>query len=235
MPQRFLLDRHTRPLYLGLLLVGCGAAPGAVVPEGSAPLSADQVRAWVAPTRPAAHRLYRYRWLYRDERSSIGGRGSARLAPPDSVRLDVTVALGVASGSGVVVNDTMVWGRPEDLLARFVPNYDLMWAMFGVARLPPPGAAIIGTDQGDARIWSYTQGADTVSYRLDGGEAPRLAAEARSGRHVLGRVETRLGADGRPTSTRLIVPSGPARLDITFESIDSVAAFPESLWAPDQP
>ncbi len=117
MPQRFLLDRRGLALYLGLLVSACGGAPGAVVPADAAALSADQVATWVGPTRPDAHRLYRYRWLYRDDRSSVGGRGTARVAPPDSARLDVTVALGVASGAGVVVSDTMVWGQPEDLLA----------------------------------------------------------------------------------------------------------------------
>lgn len=235
MAQRFLLDPRGFGLYLGLLIAGCGGTPGAVAPEGAPPLGADQVAAWVAPTMPAAHRLYRYRWLYRDDRSSVGGRGSARVAPPDSARLDVTVALGVASGAGVVVNDTMLWGRPEDLLARFVPNYDLMWAMFGVARTPPPGAAITGAEDGTSRSWRYADGPDTLAYRLSAGADPRLEAEVRRGREVLGRVETRLNAAGLPSSTRLVVPSGPARLDITFESIDSVAPFPSDLWIPGQP
>lgn len=234
MLQRFLLDRRTRVLYLGLLIAGCGGAPGGVVPEDASTVSPAQVAAWVRPTQPDDHRLYRYRWLYRDERSSVGGRGTARLAPPDSARLDVTVALGVASGAGVVVADTMLWGRPEDLLARFVPNYDLMWAMFGVARMPPEGARVVGADQNGTRAWRYAVGPDTVAYLLAGGADPRLEAEVRRGRQVLGRVETRLDAAGLPASTRLDVPSGPARLDITFESIDSVAPFPADLWRPDQ-
>lgn len=235
MAQRFLLDRRAGGLYLGLLIAACGGTPGAVVPEGAPELSAAEVSAWIAPTLPTAHRLYRYRWLYRDDRSSVGGRGSARLAPPDSVRLDVAVALGVASGAGVVVDDTTLWGRPEDLLARFVPNYDLMWAMFGVARHPPPGAAITGADDETARSWQYADGPDTLAYRLTSGAERRLEAEVRRGRDVVGRVETRLTPAGVPSSTRLVIPRGPARLDITFESIDSVAPFPTDLWVPGEP
>lgn len=235
MAQRFLLDRRTRGLYLGLLVVGCGGPPGSVVPADAPQLPAGQVAEWVAPTQPAAHRLYRYRWLYRDDRSSVGGRGSARVAPPDSARLDVTVALGVASGAGVVVDDTMLWGRPEDLLARFVPDYDLMWAMFGVARVPPSGAVVTGADDGVARSWRYAHEGDTLAFRLSSGASPRLDAEVRRGRNVVGRVETQLTATGTPSSTRLVIPSGPARLDITFESIDTVAPFPADLWAPGEP
>lgn len=235
MAQRFLLDRRACGLYLGLLIAGCSGAPGGVVPADAPSLPPEQVAAWVAPTTPAAHRIYRYRWLYRDARSSVGGRGSARIAPPDSARLDVNVALGVASGAGVVVNDSMLWGRPEDLLARFVPNYDLMWAMFGVARRPPRGVAAAGVDDGTARTWRYAHKGDTVSYRLFYGERARLDAEVRRGTDVLGRVETQLTAAGMPTSTRLVIPSGPARLDITFESIDSVAPFPADLWTPREP
>ncbi|MDQ2670679.1 MAG: hypothetical protein M3Y31_08615 [Gemmatimonadota bacterium] len=227
-----MLDRRAGALYLGLLIAGCGGTPGAVVPDDAASVSAEQVAAWVAPTRPDAHQIYRYRWLYRDERSSIGGRGSARVAPPDSVRLDVSLALGVGSGSGVVVNDTMLWGRPQELLARFVPDYNLMWAMFGVARQPPAGATITGADQGSSRAWRYADGPDTVAYVLTSGETPRLEAEVKRGRQVLGRVETRYTAAGTPASTRLDVPTGPARLDITFEQIDSVAPFPADLWTP---
>ena len=235
MVQRFLLDRRSIGLYLGPLIAACGGGPGAVLPEDAATVSAAQVAEWVGPTLPAAHRLYRYRWLYRDDRSSVGGRGSARVAPPDSARLDVNAALGIASGAGVVINDTMVWGQPEDLLARFVPNYDLMWAMFGVARIPPAGAAITGADRPGERAWRYVEDGDTLIYRLTSGDSPVLEAEVRRGRDVVGRVETRLGSAGLPTSTRLVVPSGPARLDITFENIDSVAPFPPDLWVPGQP
>ena len=235
MAQRFLLDRLGGGLYLGLLIAACGGTPGRVVPTDAPPLRADEVAAWVAPTMPSAHRLYRYRWLYRDERSSVGGRGSARVAPPDSARLDVAVALGVASGAGVVVNDTMLWGRPEDLLARFVPDYDLMWAMFGVARRPPAGAAISGMAEGPVRSWRYADGGDTLAYRLSSGDGARLEAEVRRGGKVIGRVETQLSPAGLPSSTRLDIPSGPARLDITFESIDSVAPFPTDLWVPGEP
>ncbi len=122
---------------------------------------------------------------------------------------------------------------PEDLLARFVPNYDLMWAMFGVARMPPSGSRVVGADQGGTRAWRYADGADTVAYRLAGGPDPRLETEVKRGREVLGRVETRLDTTGMPATTRLVVPSGPARLDITFESIETVGPFPSDLWLPD--
>ena len=200
-----------------------------------APVERDSALAWTHATLPRTTTAIRFRWRYEDERVKYAGRGSARIAPPDSARLDVSAALGVASGAGVVVDDTMVWGRPEDLLARFVPNYDLMWAMFGVARVPPPGATITGAERAGERAWRYAHGGDTLIYRLTSGDPALLEAEVRRGSDVIGRVETRLGSAGLPTSTRLVVPSGPARLDITFENIESVAPFPPDLWVPGQP
>src|SRR4051795_5738777 len=106
MAQRFRIDRPGVLPYLpGIvaILAGCGSAPGPLVPVAAAPVSPEKVAEWVRPTVPAEPRLLRFKWLYRDERSSAGGRGSARIAPPDSLRFDVAGAFGggAASGGGV--------------------------------------------------------------------------------------------------------------------------------------
>lgn len=232
MPQRFLLDRRLAGLYLGVLAAACGGSPGSVVPADAPTLTPAQVAEWTAAHRPEGNRIHRFRWLYRDDRSSIGGRGSTRVAAPDSLRLDVTVALGAGSGAGVVVGDSVLWGRPEDLLARFVPNFDLMWAMFGAVRTPPDGARITGLERAGARVWQYAAGADTTTFVL-ADDGTSLDASARRAGDLVGTVETRL-AEGRPVSARLTVPSGPARLDITFDSTEAVPSFPADLWEPDR-
>src|ERR671918_1111220 len=150
MAQRLLIDRPARLAYLGLALAGlaCRGAPGPVVPASAGPVSREQVVEWVRGTQPAEHRLHRFKWLFRDEQSSAGGRGSARIAPPDSMRFDVAGPFGSGAASAAVIGSRPLWAEPPDAVKKLVPNYPLMWAMFGVARLPPDGDSLRGLAEG---------------------------------------------------------------------------------------
>src|SRR5215207_4827517 len=148
MPQRLLVDRRVLLAYLALALAGCRSAPGSLVPVAAAPVSGAQVAEWVGATVPPEHRLHRFKWLFQDERSSAGGRGSARIAPPDSMRFDVAGPFGSGAASAAVVGDRPLWTEPPDAIEKMVPNYPLMWAMFGVARLPEDGATLRGLAEG---------------------------------------------------------------------------------------
>lgn len=235
MPQRFQFDRRGLVPYLGFLAVACGPrTPGALVPAAAAPVDRAQVEAWAVASSPEGHQLYRFRWQLQDERGAAGGRGTARLAAPDSVRLDVSGPLGSGRGSAVVVGDTALWTDPDDVIERLVPSFPLMWAMFGMMRLPPEGAALRGLSDSSVTIWEAAEGADTVAYVRQRSPA-RLLAEVRAGGKVVGRVETELGPDGRPVSSRLTVPSVPARLNLTFTSSTASEPFPGTLWLPGAP
>jgi hypothetical protein len=240
MPQRFLLDRRRPAAYLAPVLVawivaGCGpkAAPPLLSPA-AAPATLDQVRAWVAETTPTGYRLQRFRWQLRDDRGAAGGRGTIRFAAPDSVRLDVAGPFGAGRAAAVVVGDSAVWTDPKDAIERLVPSYPLMWALFGVARLPPPDADLSGQRDSTSTAWRYVSGADTVAYARTAGAAPHLLTEVRQGSKLIGRVDATLGADGRPVSARLTVPSVPARLDLTFTTSTTPPAFASDLWLPGQ-
>ena len=43
-------------------------------------------------------------------------------------------------------------------MKKLVPNYPLMWGMFGVARLPRPGAELRGLSDGETIAWQYAEG-----------------------------------------------------------------------------
>ena len=240
MPQRFLLDRRAGFLYLASVLrapvlAACGArASPPLVSPASGPVSAVELRAWVGETAPTGYRLQRFRWQLRDDRGAAGGRGTIRFAAPDSVRLDVAGPFGAGRAAAVVVGDSAVWTDPQDAIARLVPSYPLMWAMFGVARLPAPGAAVTGGKDSTTTTWRYVSGADTVAYARTAGAVPHLLAEVRQGPKVIGRVDATLGADGRPVTARLTVPSVPARLDLTFTASTTPPAFTPDLWLPGQ-
>ena len=220
--------------YLAVALAGCRSAPGAVVPVGAAPVSREQVAQWVGATVPPEHRLHRFKWLFQDERSSAGGRGSARIAPPDSMRFDVAGPFGSGAASAAVIGAQPLWAEPPDAVKKLVPNYPLMWAMFGVARMPEPGDSLRGLADGETTAWQYANATDTVSYVRTAGKAGRLVAEVRQGGKVVGHAETTLDSAGVPLTARLVVPSVPAKLNLTFLSTTRVNFAPE-IWTARKP
>ena len=189
---------------------------------------------WVRGSTPVGHQVLRFRWQLQDDRGAAGGRGTARVAAPDSVRLDVAGPLGSGRGAAVVVGDSARWTDPPDIIERLVPSYPLMWAMFGVERLPPAGATLRGTSDSSETAWQWISGADTVSY-IRRQSPERLLAESRQAGEVVGFVDTEFGPDGRPTRSRLTVPSVPARLTLTFTASASSEPFPPDLWIADGP
>jgi hypothetical protein len=234
MGQCFGLDRPVLLAYLGLVGWGCRGAPGAVVPAAAKPVSEGQVAEWVAPTVPSDHLLHRFKWLFKDERASAGGRGSARVAPPDSLRFDVAGPFGSGAASAVVIGDRALWTEPPDAIAKMVPNYPLMWAMFGVARMPPEGAKLRGLTKGPTTAWQYAGSSDTIEYARTLGNPVRFVAVVRQNGKLVGRAETQLDPDGTPLKARLTVPSAPAQLDLTFLSTKRDSFAPD-LWLPRKP
>jgi hypothetical protein len=233
MPQCFRLDRAALGFYLALGMAGCTRSAGApVVPVAAQPVSLEQVRAWVAATEPVGNRLHRFKWLFQDERSSAGGRGSVRIAAPDSLRFDVSGPFGAGSGAAAIVGEAPLWIEPPDALDKVVPSHPLLWAMFGVARLPRESAALRGLADGNTTAWEYVSGPDTVEYARTTGSAGRLITVVRQAGKIVGRAETRREADGMPVSARLVVPEAPARLDITFTASTRPSEFPSDIWLP---
>ena len=226
MPQRFRLDRLNPIPYLCLLAACVGGQPGQPAPA-LPPVAAADAAGWAAATVPAGLRVTRFRWLFKDGQASVGGHGSARVAGPDSLRFDIAGPFGIGGAAAMVVGNQAIWVQPPDIIARLIPSYPLMWAMFGVMRPAPPGARSRGLREGGRIRLEWVQGADTVRYLLEPAE---LRAEWQRAGTTMGVVETRLDAGGRPVSARLTVPSAPARLDLTIVADSVVSAFPPGVW-----
>lgn len=222
---------------LSLGAVGCGGGGAITVPRpaGLVPASRDSAVAWSRASIPTESREIRFRWQFRDDQGAAGGRGRVRFALPDSARLDVQGPLGSGRAAAFVSGDTALWAQPENDVKRLVPNYPLFWALLGVAREPASDARVRRFADPALTAWQYHAGADTVDYVRTAGTTPRLIAEVRQGGKTIGTVETVFGADGRPLTARLVVPSVPARLDITFSSNQKAVNFAPDTWTPPQP
>lgn len=235
MPQWFRLDRRVRLAYLALGLSGCHTAAPALMPTGLSLKSPADIQGWVKQTEPTGRARHRFRWLYEDEESSKGGRGSAHIAGPDTLRFDFAGSLGLGKGSALIVGDSSRWVVPERSVEELVPSLPLLWALFGVARGPSAGAELAGLVQDGRTAWRYSAGADTVEYLRTVAEAVTLQAELRRNGRVVGRSRMTAKPDGTPLTARLLVPSVPAKLEITFYETTHRDSFPPETWRPAEP
>jgi hypothetical protein len=194
-------------------------------------VGADQVEAWVGMTTPKHGALQRFTWLYQDEQASKGGRGSARIAAPDSLRFDFAGSLGIGKGSAMVIGDSAVWVVPDRSVDELVPGIVLLWSVLGVARGPNSGARLTGMELSGRIAWRYADEADTVSYLRVAGDPVRFYAEVRRAGKTIGRTEMTARADGVPIKALLTAPTVPSKLEITFYASVPSPAFPPETWA----
>ena len=110
-----------------LMMVACAAPrirPLTGIPyEGRVP---------VTRLTPGHARLL-FRWEYNDAFFSARGEGAARIAPPDSVRLDFFVDGGLGSGGAILIGDSLRTAAEDG--RRYLPPVPLLWAALGVFRV----------------------------------------------------------------------------------------------------
>lgn len=213
-------------------VAACGAAmpvPEQVASAAFVPAPRQAAQAWAAATQSDGNHLLRFKWQYLNERSAVRGTGSLRIAAGDSLRLDFRGPLGSARGAAAVVGTALLWAVPEEEVDKFVPNYVLLWAMMGVALAPATGDTVLTAEDARLTAYRYVAGADTVDYYRTRTSSQFVADVRRAGTRV-GRVITVLDAAGKPTRSRLEVPSGPARLDITFTEWTIPGSHPAGTW-----
>jgi hypothetical protein len=222
-----------RWLLVPLFAAGCGGLrlSPLPIPTGMAPATLAEAARWADSTRPAENRDLRFRWKFQDQYdATFAGRGRVRLALPDSVRFDAAGSLGIGRVAAFVAGDTAIWAEPEKDMQKLVPNYQLFWAMLGVARVPAEADAVRRVAAGTLTAWQFSLGQDTVEYVRDQGAMPRLIAEVRQGGKRLARVETKFGPDGLPASSRLIVVRPTSKLELTFYQNVAARPFAPDTW-----
>jgi hypothetical protein len=198
-----------------------------------APADPAAAAAWARATLPGRDTAIRFRWKYQDADRRWGGRGQARIAPPDSLRFDYVGPLGLGAGAAVLVGDSVVWADPERNFRSLVPAVRMLWAGLGVVR-PPADAQVFGLSDaaGDARqqIWRFVDGSDTLDYVVSEGTGRVLQAEWRQAGKLLARSTTQFDGRGLPAGARLDFPEGPARFELSVVAVDTAAVIDPALW-----
>lgn len=202
---------------LALGLVAC--VPRAHPLAGTAAPTAVRLPALDVPSSP--QRLV-FRWRYAEDGFNARGDGAARVAPPDSARLDFFLDGGFGGGWAVLLGDA-IRTPPGNVGQRLIPPAPMLWAALG--RLAVTSArdtvlrvsgdtlrADIGAQ--DGRVWRVTVAAG------------RLTALEHLRR---GRVVERLTRDS--ARVRYVDLVGRRTLEIDVQRREPVGAFPSMIWS----
>ena len=139
---------------------------------------------------PRGHQRIVFRWDYVDQALAAKGEGVARVASPDSVRLDFFLDGGLGGGFAIVIGDSI--STPGgDQVRRYLPPVALLWAVLGGLRCratPDTVAKVDGdalrADIGRDPVWRVTFVADRLTRLERIVDGRRLEWVARNGADV---------------------------------------------------
>jgi hypothetical protein len=203
---------------LALGMVASGCAPR-LRPLAGVPASARLPTAEL----PRGYRRIVFTWEMRDPEFHVRGEGVARLASPDSARLDFFIGGGLGGGRAVLIGQS-VRAPGGDLVRRLVPPAPLLWAALGRLALPPArdtavrvADGVVRADVGAPPAWRVTFRGDTL-VRLDRVSGDRLTewVERSSPERVRYRHET-------------------ARRELTLvvqRVVEETSPFDATIWRP---
>ncbi|HKP30343.1 MAG TPA: hypothetical protein VJU15_13110 [Gemmatimonadales bacterium] len=140
--------------------------------------------------------------------------------------------LGAGRGGAFVIGAVEQWAQPEEEVRKIAPDYQLLWAMLGIPRLPEAFDEVTRYEGPGLVAWRIVRGADTVEFARQTGTDVRFMADVRESGVRVGRVQTTYNADGSLKSSRLDVPRGPARLDLNYYATSRPESFPADTWTP---
>ena len=170
---------------------------------------------------PLGYRQLVFDWNLEDRELSGRGEGVARVAAPDSARLDFFLAGGFGSGAAVLIADSLQL-TGGSVARRFIPPPPLLWATLGRLAVPPAkdtaarvDGAVLRVDIGMPTSWRLTFRNDSL-VRLE---------RVRGGR-IIEWVE-RSGAVVRYRSEE-----ARRELTLTIKRVQEVPPFDASIWGP---
>jgi hypothetical protein len=212
-----MLARCVRPLLgmLVLMLVSC--RPPRVQPLQGAPAPVQRLPRGELPD---GNRKIVFKWELRDGDMTARGDGVARIASPDSVRLDLFLGGGFGGGAAILIGDSLRAPGP-DLVRKAIPPRALLWAALGRFQLPAEpdtvvreDGAVVRADIGRPARWRVSFRGDTL-VRLERVEGGRLQewVERSPGQ----RVEYRNEAARRS-------------LLLDIQRSDAVPSFDPAIW-----
>ena len=211
----------TRSARIAVLSLGLVACAPRLTPLTGAPAPAERLPRTMVP---AGHHKIVFTWELQDRDMTGRGDGVARVAAPDSARLDFFLAGGFGGGGAVMIGDSLQVPGP-DMVRRLVPPPPLLWASLGRVALPNlPDTVIkvegptLRADIGRPVTWRLTFRGDTLvrAERVTGGRVAEWM-ERTDASHIRYRDE------------------GARRsLHLSITRTDEVSEFDASIWRLDR-
>lgn len=210
---------------LGFVTLGTGCLPPRAGPLLGVPSPVPLPRAVLAD----GHQRMRFHWRFRDLDGSASGDGAARIAPPDSARLDFVLSGPIGGGGyALLLGDTLV-APGSGSARRYLPATPLLWATFGRLAVPPAADTVIRVD-GDtlrADIGGVSRvGQTDTTWRLAfaGGQLVSLA------RLSGGRIREWVTRDLGPARVRYENAGARRSLTLTQVRSEAVSDFDPDVW-----
>jgi hypothetical protein len=213
------MHRFAQPLALLALVTAAGACAPRLRPLVGAPAPMRLPRAEL----PHGYRRVVFTWEMRDPEFHLRGEGVARLASPDSARLDFFVGAGLGGGRAVLIGQS-IRAPGGDLVRRLVPPAPLLWAALGRLAIPPARDTAVRVDGGLLRADVGVPAAWRVTFRGD----TLLRLDRVSGDRVAEWVE-------RPSPARVRYRHETARRELTLvvqRVVEETSPFDATIWRP---
>lgn len=138
---------------------------------------------------PPGHARIVFRWEYGDPIFSARGEGVARIAPPDSVRLDFFADGGMGGGFAIMIGDRLTTPANDDA-RKYLPPVPLLWAALGRLQVSGPDTVAVmrgdsvQADIGRSPVWRAAFHGDTL-VELQRIEGQRLRERVQRGASVV--------------------------------------------------
>jgi hypothetical protein len=213
---------------LGVIAAGCTRPPAPPAPSGPwEPVAADSFLSLAARTVPTARAVIRLRWRYDDGNQEAAGRAAARLAPPDSLRLDVAVPV-VGRATLVLAGDSS-WAEPDKAAAAMPQSRAVLWALFGIIRRPAAGTRVESAPAVEGRLWRLTAADGGVTVLECRGDTLLGATELKADR-VVGRLRLTRDAAGAVAKADATDFEHGVRFIAEVEHRETSEPFPAEIW-----
>jgi hypothetical protein len=206
---------------------------GACLPPKALPLKGSPGTAALIPRAanalPEGYHRVRFKWQVSDPQFSAKGDGAARVAYPDSARLDFVVG-GPLGGSGraLLFGDTLVAPGGKGI-RRYLPATPLLWAMLGRLAIGSAADTLVRVEGDTVRAdIGPTPPTEGTVWRVSfvGGELESLS------RLSGGRVREGVVREMARGRIRYTNAGGHRSLTMTQVRSEAVPAFDSSTWHP---
>jgi hypothetical protein len=200
-----------------LLALVASCAPPRIRPLEGAPAPVQRLP---RGDLPDGNRRIVFKWELSDGDMTARGDGVARIASPDSVRLDFFLGGGFGGGAAILIGDSLRIPGPQ-MARKLVPPRALLWAALGRFEIPAEPDTVVRVDAGIVRAdigrpvaWRVSFRGDTL-VRLERVEGGRLQEWVQ--RSPDQRVEYRNEAARRS-------------LTLDIQRSDAVQSFDPAIW-----